>query len=391
MRASEQSLLCKLKSLTHPSIHAVGIFGSVARSLLAGRSTRGCGDLDLLIVCSNVAQSLPLLEHLPQQVRMPVEVMAIEEEDLAQGIEIGEVQILSLLSETVWVHAPARIRAYQDRVLRSQVRSGDRELQRLLDFALMTCSGPASPRTAKAALIAAVQALTLSAGIQPRGTLPLFGDVLPKLLNEGLAPPGAAQALACLNRWEPDKPRTPPVEVRSWVNEATLFTLRNASRWWFRSGAAMPEVEAILLDLGGTLLREEKNGKTAPVAGAFEILEDWSGEYCLAAVSNAPCSLQAQLDELNLSRFFDIVLLSQDLGAFKPERAVYSAAITRLGVPEATSVMIGDTLETDVFGPWRCGIRAIWIHPAFKGRQTMEDWGAIVPTLADAAQLLAAS
>ncbi|MBL8529144.1 MAG: HAD family hydrolase [Burkholderiales bacterium] len=362
----------------------------MARSLQAGVGLRACADLDLLVVCSGVARGLSVLEPLPAQLRMPVEVMVIEETDLAQGIVAGDVQIISLLSETLWVRAPARIRAYQRRVLRSQAKSGDREFQKLLSFALETCTQPSSARQAKAAMIASAQALALSTGVQPRGTSILFGEILPRLLADGLAPCGASRALARLNAWAPARARIPPAEVRAWVNEAAIFTLRNASRAYFSSPSEAPGLQAILLDLGGTLLRED-DGCIAPFALALEILQAWSGRFRLAAVSNAPCSLQAKMDQLGLSRFFEAMLLSQELGAFKPESAVYAAALSRLGVAAPTALMIGDTLETDVFGPWRSGIRAIWIQPTFAGTQRMESWGAIAPDLAAAARLLYAT
>lgn len=388
MRASARSLLSKLESLSHPSILAVGIFGSVARSFQAGVGLRGCADLDLLVVCSDVAQILPTLEPLPAQLGMPVEVMAIKEADLAQGMLVGDVQIISLLSETIWVRAPERVRNYQHRVLRSQATSDERQLQKLLSFSLETCTKPASARQAKAAMIAAAQALALSVGVQPRGTSILFREVLPRLLSDGLAPPGANRVLARLNAWAPAKARIPPVELRAWVNEAAIFTLRNASRAFFGSQSEAPAPEVVLLDLGGTLLREELDGSIVLVDQGLEIVQTWSRRFRLAAVSNAPSSIQSEIEKSGLSQLFEDMLVSEAIGAFKPESAVYAAALLRMGATPPATVMVGDSLDTDVFGPWRAGIRAIWIQPAFTGTQRMESWGAIVPTLASAARLL---
>jgi FMN phosphatase YigB (HAD superfamily) len=50
------------------------------------------------------------------------------------------------------------------------------------------------------------------------------------------------------------------------------------------------------------------------------------------------------------------------LGHKKSESEFWDAVLTRLGAQRDEVVMIGDSLEQDVLGPMRAGIRAIWLN-----------------------------
>ena len=87
------------------------------------------------------------------------------------------------------------------------------------------------------------------------------------------------------------------------------------------------------------------------------------GAHRLALVSNGASDLQREkLRGAGLEGYFDCVVVSGDIGIGKPDPAPFRRALTRLGVPPDAAAMVGDTLDRDVLGARRAGIRALWLN-----------------------------
>lgn len=83
----------------------------------------------------------------------------------------------------------------------------------------------------------------------------------------------------------------------------------------------------------------------------------------LALVSNSEGTVEALLESLDLSGYFDAVVDSWHLGVTKPDPAIFQHALARLGVTPADAVMVGDSMKADVGGAIAAGIRAVLIDP----------------------------
>mmetsp|Transcript_1478 Transcript_1478/g.3097 ORF Transcript_1478/g.3097 Transcript_1478/m.3097 type:complete len:275 (-) Transcript_1478:17-841(-) len=86
----------------------------------------------------------------------------------------------------------------------------------------------------------------------------------------------------------------------------------------------------------------------------------------LGIVSNASDSNKqiAALEATGLVSVFsrEAIVISADVGASKPNPAIFEAAIQRLGVEASSKVaMVGDMLFQDVFGARQAGLRSIWL------------------------------
>jgi len=80
------------------------------------------------------------------------------------------------------------------------------------------------------------------------------------------------------------------------------------------------------------------------------------------------------------NELIDDVVSSREVGARKPDKLFYRAALLRAGfagVPLAPerAVMVGDSLENDIAGAQAAGLRAIWLAP----RRAKAAPGAPVP------------
>jgi putative hydrolase of the HAD superfamily len=67
-------------------------------------------------------------------------------------------------------------------------------------------------------------------------------------------------------------------------------------------------------------------------------------------------------DRLGLDDRFDFILLAQDHGVWKPEAAFYELALEQAGVPAASILHVGDSLENDIRPARRAGMHTIWLN-----------------------------
>jgi putative hydrolase of the HAD superfamily len=82
----------------------------------------------------------------------------------------------------------------------------------------------------------------------------------------------------------------------------------------------------------------------------------------LALVTNGDRRQQRRkVEQYDLARFFDVILIEGEFGAGKPEAAVYRHVLAALGVAPAEAWMVGDNLEWDVAAPQRLGLRGVWV------------------------------
>lgn len=65
--------------------------------------------------------------------------------------------------------------------------------------------------------------------------------------------------------------------------------------------------------------------------------------------------------ELGLEPYLNFIVTSKEVGANKPEPAIFLAALERAGVDASEAVYIGDQYETDVIGARGVGIKPILI------------------------------
>jgi HAD superfamily hydrolase (TIGR01509 family) len=93
------------------------------------------------------------------------------------------------------------------------------------------------------------------------------------------------------------------------------------------------------------------------------VLEALRGRYRLAIVSNGDGPEQRKkIAPLGLDADFPIVCISGELGARKPERAIFEHALEGLGVPASRAIHIGDDVHADVEGARDAGLAAaVWV------------------------------
>ena len=85
--------------------------------------------------------------------------------------------------------------------------------------------------------------------------------------------------------------------------------------------------------------------------------------YGVALVSNRTEPLDGLVDELGLAGAFDFTLSAGQAGAYKPDPAIFRAAMQRAGCAPEAGAYVGDNYYADVEGARLAGLRPILIDP----------------------------
>lgn len=122
-----------------------------------------------------------------------------------------------------------------------------------------------------------------------------------------------------------------------------------------------------------------------PLDGAMEVLEALYGKVKMGIITNGFTELQQKrLENTNTIKYFEIIVVSEQIGAAKPDKQVFDYAFALMDEFDKTKVlMVGDTLASDVKGGYNAGIDTCWfnhlnvlndtdIHPTYEIKQISE-------------------
>lgn len=109
------------------------------------------------------------------------------------------------------------------------------------------------------------------------------------------------------------------------------------------------------------------------IDGAVELLEYLSPKYDLYIASNGVAATQnTRLESANISHYFKNIFISETTGHHKPEKEYFDYCFARIESfdPDKTMI-IGDSLTSDIKGGLNAGIHTCWFNP--KGKSARSD------------------
>lgn len=99
--------------------------------------------------------------------------------------------------------------------------------------------------------------------------------------------------------------------------------------------------------------------------GAPELLEELYRKYRLYIVSNGTAKVQeGRIGSSGIAKYMDGIFISQILGANKPDKQFFDICFTE--IPDfslSETVIIGDSLSSDIKGGINAGITTVWFNP----------------------------
>jgi len=125
--------------------------------------------------------------------------------------------------------------------------------------------------------------------------------------------------------------------------------------------------------------------------GALEVLDALAGVATLALVTNGLREVQRRrIERVGIDRHFDAVIVSAEVGASKPGTRIFDLAFDALRRSDRTaSVMVGDSLSSDMRGGRAAGIATCWYDPHGTGAVPEHAAGDVDHRIAALADLVA--
>lgn len=101
------------------------------------------------------------------------------------------------------------------------------------------------------------------------------------------------------------------------------------------------------------------------VPGAQELLEKLYGNYRLFIISNGSADIQAaRLKSSGIGKYFEGIFISEQLGATKPAKEFFDLCFVRIpGFDARMSLVVGDSLTSDIRGGINAGLKTCWFNP----------------------------
>lgn len=98
---------------------------------------------------------------------------------------------------------------------------------------------------------------------------------------------------------------------------------------------------------------------------AADVLSALASRASLGLITNGLSDVQrSRLSRLGIADYFDAIVVSSEVGVTKPRPEIFDVAFEQLGHPDkATTVMVGDSLTSDVAGGAGYGIATCWYNP----------------------------
>jgi HAD superfamily hydrolase (TIGR01549 family) len=159
-------------------------------------------------------------------------------------------------------------------------------------------------------------------------------------------------------------------------------TAEESMRWTFaRFGLLDPDPALVSGAIGAFFAYEDSCWYAYPQA--LDVLRELAGRGLrLGMFSNATHDpfIQRLVDRLGFRPWLDPALSSAGTGIRKPDPLAFAPILEAWHLRPEAVLMVGDTLEADILGAQRAGIRSVWIHAREDARQEGRAESADPPT-----------
>lgn len=99
--------------------------------------------------------------------------------------------------------------------------------------------------------------------------------------------------------------------------------------------------------------------------GAVDVVAQLAERFRIAFVTNGLADVQRpRLEASPLAGAAEVLIISDEVGAAKPDPAIFRATFAAMGEPDRGDVtMVGDSLSADIAGADAFGLATVWLAP----------------------------
>jgi putative hydrolase of the HAD superfamily len=96
---------------------------------------------------------------------------------------------------------------------------------------------------------------------------------------------------------------------------------------------------------------------------ALEVIAAVTDVAAVGLVTNGPTAIQRpKIELLAIEAHFPIIIVSEEVGVWKPDPGIFAIALERAGVAASEAIYVGDSAEHDIPGAHAAGLRAVWVN-----------------------------
>jgi len=109
---------------------------------------------------------------------------------------------------------------------------------------------------------------------------------------------------------------------------------------------------------------ERSPQRTHLFPNTHEVLRALASRYKMHIITNGFEEVQhIKLEKSDLTKYFDVVVTSEQVGVKKPDAKVFQFALDQAKASPQESLMIGDDYPVDIVGAVALGIDGVWFNP----------------------------
>lgn len=107
--------------------------------------------------------------------------------------------------------------------------------------------------------------------------------------------------------------------------------------------------------------------------GADELLNSLCGKCRLGIIDNQPYDARERLGRQGILKYFDLIIISEELSFRKPERLMFVEALFKAKAEPKNCIMVGNELVNDIAPAKALGMGTIWVKREFGGMNAVTD------------------
>lgn len=132
---------------------------------------------------------------------------------------------------------------------------------------------------------------------------------------------------------------------------------------WFRALADHGVSDVSFAEQLSITFMSERRSRHVLFSDVENTLTNLRETYQLALVTNGAPDLQREkIQGAKLAHYFKHILISGEVGIGKPDTHIFKLALEAIAASPSETVMVGDSLDRDILGAQRAGIKGIWLN-----------------------------
>ena len=92
------------------------------------------------------------------------------------------------------------------------------------------------------------------------------------------------------------------------------------------------------------------------------------------ASNGATINAKGRIASTGLDRYIDKLFISEEMGVTKPDPAFFDVCLEYIGEPRTSSIMIGDSLTSDMLGAKNASLDSVWFMPSGDIEKAMKEY-----------------